>query len=813
MEQWGNQMPSFVRLYCDIPLANAEGNPARTIACVDSLTRWFPRQLNRTSQLSLSVAKAAGLQQLGKYKDLLSYCSAELKKYRKWKFHEEDLEELLRLQRKAQRLAGNSPRQRFLQWADRDMARPIDSLWNEAETSLDSFALTRCAFTLEKWYSPITTEQEATRRLIDSYPDSLDKNELADCLEHYAESLAARGEWGELKKWTQRAEEQFGYQSVSFNHFFHIAATWEERPATATLFKKESVCIPTSYEWPLTIKGRLNRSTPNNIYLNTELFPTLISEETAHNCNAEILPDTLQISTSYGNIGVRPTYLDSLCIGNIQIRHLLVYTTLAENKVQFPFECVMGINELSRLKHVTFYPEKMMVGQTGKATPPTGGKNLYFSPKGGLRLYGHTGEQGLRFSLDFGMPDNVLNTRILPEGYSRDSSFSFRSGQAEMMLSAPVYTRRPSPHTEGIAGFPFLRSFHSMTLDFSRMSLTAEGAQSYQSVRRTFGQSTDPFYLARNASALRAGHLLREDEEIFLSLLLNTGRNRADICAALCKRLREANSPFYNAMTEVEELFEAQSYGEAAQIAARLNSQTPQEGNDTLSTIVSIFEKVNPVRVKNNGKAAVIQLDEQKCFTARVNGKKREARASLFSPYTVISEKNIRKYQVTTLGQAGNTLYGLLPKIEIGQLVFENVPCVIIPAGQAKSILPEKGKGILMGWNTLRHLGSMTISGTQLVLSTDSMPAAQQPSARLFYRDGWKIETRGENVSPTFRLVAEAPHSGGDETVEITGITWPSLPSENRPFSNGGIISLTHLLERSRKITFDFNHFMLYRQP
>lgn len=165
MEQWGNQMPSFVRLYCDIPLANAEGNPARTIACVDSLTRWFPRQLNRTSQLSLSVAKAAGLQQLGKYKDLLSYCSAELKKYRKWKFHEEDLEELLRLQRKAQRLAGNSPRQRFLQWADRDMARPIDSLWNEAETSLDSFALTRCAFTLE---NGTLLSQPSRRQLADS---------------------------------------------------------------------------------------------------------------------------------------------------------------------------------------------------------------------------------------------------------------------------------------------------------------------------------------------------------------------------------------------------------------------------------------------------------------------------------------------------------------------------------------------------------------------------------------------------------------------------------------------------------------------
>lgn len=823
-KQMGAHMPHFIKLYCDIAIASSEGRHHRVIECIDSLKQWYPKKLHANTLLSLAERKAESLRQLGEYEELKAHCAKEIKYFERRKFKKSSLKELYYYQHKATRLLGHDTRTQILQLADRLDVFHLDSLLSQHINEVDEFTRLRSQIVLSHCFHQYDSLANCARSLTMNYADSLDAKELTYCIEAYAELLIKDGKWKNLKTWTEEVAKIDRSHSANIDYYNHLAeALAAEGPSQITQ-PGTDYTLDITYEWPLLVKANINKGPAIDVFLETEQAHTLIRKKTAVAFNARILPDTLTIASSNGLIEVSPTLIKQFALGEIVFHNLLVYTILDDAEYPMPFDASLGTNEITRLGKITFLPEKLIVHKKsiGKEEDCSKG-NLYMSEQNGVRIRSYFEGKIQPLSLDLGYPHNVLNKHIFEKALSEKSPIRISTTCGDFLVDRPTFIDEKIAKCNGILGTSFLRSYYRVTLNFNAMCLTVEEQSTYSPARSQFGHNTDKFYLERNKSALTASGLMDEEETEFLELLLNIGKNRPDKVAEISRNLREKESPFYDAYTEAEGLFCNEKYKEAIDILEKVLDNkidflqlSPSE-EKVLSSILrsyKLFEPCQPVKISCKARTSHLKKNKEGWIEIKVNGKKKYAVTDLFSPYTEISGKYAKKLDVLILGTANGVTHGVIPKFEIGDITIENVLCIVNNKPEkAKADLPQKGKGLRIGWDLLHHFKQIAFSDKQVVFSMEEAKTTKR-RASIYQLKNLLVEANNAGGHPTYALTPGTNMSLYPSDIQIADYQFKKkeFKKTNKLSEStfSGTISLKSLIKKAGTITFDLEKMELF---
>ena len=823
-KQMGNQIPHFIKLYCDIAIASSEGRHERVIECIDSLKQWYPKKLQTNTLLSFAELKAEGLRQLGRYDELKTHCEKEIKYFTRRRFKASRLKELYFYQNKAKRLLGNDVRSQILQLADLKAVFELDSLLALHADQLDKFARLRSDIVLshafrhyEEWGNDAVT-------LVREYADSLDTKELTYGIEAYANLLVNEGKWEALQTWMDEVETIERSHSADVEYYSLLAQSFANESASDIVFPETDDVIPITYEWPLFIKAHLNGKIITDCFLETEQAHTLISTKIARACGARILPDTISIASSNGIVDVCPTLIKEFKIGNIKYTNLLVYTVLESNETIMPFETSLGTNEITRLGKISFLPEKMIIHQhEPQKSENEVRSNLYMAEQNGLRIQAYYNGTRQPLGLDLGYPHNVLNRVCFAQSQHSSSPVKIATAAGDFSINTPVYIEEKIAKCSGILGTTFLRGYFNVTLDFDRMVLEVDERTTYRPTRGKFGHTTDKFYLQRNRNALTSCHLIEKDEADFLDLLLHIGKNDPKAVVAISQQLRQQQSPFYDAYTEAEGLFFAEKYGEAIQTLKNvLDNQlpfvqlSPSESKVLASILRSyeLFADCQPVKITAAQPDAHLEKTEEGWIEVRINGKKTKATAHLFDTYTEISGKYAKKMKVNILGTANGITHGIIPSLEIGGIKMENVHCVVNnKPDEAKAQLPHKGKGIRIGWDVLRHFKQMAYSENEIFFSLKKAETNKK-RVPLYRLKDWIIQTESAEGYPTYQLTQKQNEATLPKDIQIGEYQCAkadfSTTRQELKHGYAGRVSMNYLLKKAKVVSFDLEKMEMF---
>ena len=822
-KEMGIHMPHFIKLYCDIAIASSEGRHKRVIECVDSLKQWYPKKLQAKTLLSLAETKAESLRQLGEYEALKAHCNKEIKYFERRRFKKSALKELYYYQNKATRLLGNGTRTEILQYADRNDIFKLDSILPNHFNELDKFAQLRSNIVLGQSFHRLDVLGDCAKSLVTEFADSLDAKELTYCIETYANLLAHKGNWKELDLWLSEVSAIDRGHSANTKYYKHLADGFSKFGETILSMPQRDISVNITYEWPLLTTGCLNNCTKASVALESEQALTLISEKMAKACKAKVLPDTISIVSSMGLVEACPTLLKEFALGQIVFNNILVYCLLEQNEEKQPFDISLGTNDIARLGKISLLPEKLIVHQTEKiATDHFQTGNLYLSEHNGLRVHTYANGKEQPLSLNLGYPYNVLNKTCFIEDKEKQSSTEVRTTAGNLHISSPKYIEEKIAKCNGILGTTFLRSYHCVTLDFNRMMLTVEEPTEYTPSRDLFGHNTDKFYLQRNKQALTFNGQINEEEGNFLELLLCIGKNRPEKVAEISKELREKQSEFYDAYTEAEGLFWSEKYAAAIDILEKvLNNKLPflqlstseQKVLGSVLHTYKLFKDCKPTKIADNTSDIQLEKDKNRWVEIKANGKKMYAVADIFKPYTAISEKQIKKLKVNILGSSNGRTHGIIPLLEIGDIRIENVHCIVINATKAKLQLPNKGKGISLGWDLIRHFKQFGFSDQHLFFSLKKA-SSQKESASLYRLKDWIVETENEEGFATYVLNPEENTSIYPQQTKVGKYLFKKEEFKTiRPEASNeseGKISMKSLTQKAKVIKFDLENMILF---
>ena len=823
-KQMGKNMPHFIKLYCDIAIASCEGRHNRVIECVDSLKQWYPKKLRANTLLSLAERKAESLRQLGKYEELKAHCTKEIKNFERRRFEQSRLKELYYYQHKATRLLGNSKRAQILQTADRLDIFRLDSLLAQHTNEVDDFTRLRSQLVLFHSFHQLDSLAQCAKELVDDYADSLDVKELTNCIEVYADLLIKEGKWQDLGNWTEQITQIERSHSANIDYYTRLSKALAAEGASEIEQPDTDYAISISYEWPLLVKANINNGPSIDVFLETEQAHTLVTKETAHAHNALILPDTLTIASSNGLIEVSPTLIKKFTFGEIVFKNLLVYTILDNKEYALPFDASLGTNEICRLGKITFLPEKMVVHKKSLDAKEDFRKgNLYMSEQNGLRIRSFFEGKEQPLSIDLGYPHNVLNKATFCKGMADKHPIHITLDDAELWVAHPTFIEEKIARCNGILGTSFLRSYYRVTMDFDAMRLTTEEQTQYTPARGQFGHSTDKFYLKRNKNALSAGGMMDEEEADFLELLLNIGKNRPYKVAEISHKLREKESPFYDAYTEAEGLFWNEQYKEAVVILEKVLdnkiaflqlSPSEQKVLGSILRSYKLFENCQTVKLSGESRESILEKNKEGWLEIKVNGKKKYAVADLLSPYTEISAKYAKKLKVNILGTANGITHGIIPIIEIGGITIENAHCIVNnKADIAKNELPDKGKGLRIGWDLIRHFKQFAYSNQQVTFSLEKAKTNKK-RASIHRLKNWIIETESKEEYPTYSLQSNDNISINPSDIQIADYLFKKEDfKQARDLKEkylSGTVSIKDLLKKAGTITFDLENMELF---
>ena len=823
-KEMGKNMPHFIKLYCDIAIASSEGSHERVIECVDSLKQWYPKKLHAKTLLSLAEIKAESLRQMGDYKALESHCNKELKYFGRRNFKKSTLKELYYYQNKAKRLLGNGTRAEILQYADRLDVFKLDSILTLHLDKLDKYTQLRSKIVLAHCFHNMTGLSDCATQLVDEFADSLDAKELTYCIEAKADLLAQKGEWKALKQWINKTSSIDRGHSANLKYYTLLANAFSNNGAASVSIPRGETAVDITYEWPLLLKAYVNKTTSVHVALETEQARTLISEKVAEKCNAQILHDTITVVSSMGIMDACPTLIKELKIGDIKFNNSLVYTMLDKNEHAIPFEISLGTNEIMRLGKITFLPEKLLVHDVKSATDE--GKrhteNLYMSEHNGLRMHAYYKGEKQPLGIDLGCPYNFLNQSCFKAKGNSTAPIDIETTTGYLHIASPNYIDEKIDRCNGILGTTFLRSYRNVTLDFVNMRLIAEEPTTYRPCRNKFGHSTDKFYLQRNRSALSINTIADEEECYFLDLLLSIGKNRPAKVVQISEQLREKESVFYDAYTEAEGLFDNGQYKAAIELLHNVMDnkqpfvQLSTSEQKILSNVLNnykLFAECDSTVICGDTEYVRLQKSKEGTVEIKINGKKREAIADIFTQHTEVSSKYIKKLNIKILGIANGIKYGIIPHLEIGNINIKNAHCVIVDTDKAKRKLPNKGKGIIIGWDLIRHFKQFAFSNQHLLFSRIKVDTKKEGTP-LYLLKEWLIETKTYDGYATYQLNTKENSSTYPQKIKVGNYSFEKSDfkkaQSQKPEYAEGKISINTLLQKAGTITFDLENMTLF---
>lgn len=822
------EMPNYVRLYCEAAITHHDKAYERMLECIDTLRIWYPKQISSKTNLSLAELKAEGLRQLGRYEDLAAFCSQEIKQFQRKRVKASSLRPLQNYLEKANRMQGKSARAQLLQLNDLNKIYELSQVFPQLKDQVGPFERTWSSYTLAQAFHDYEEEIRCGRLLVEQFADSLDTEVLTQCMLTVSQTLAIHCQWKALQEWVELAQKNGTVSEAVLAPYQRLIQHFSHYPQPEVILPDNGCTIATTYEWPLLLPVQINGNKPLHFNLNTEQPYTLISEKVARELQLPISTDTLQVAFEGQTIAVSPTIIQDLHLGAVQYRNILALVVHEAYQPITFFDCTLGLHELISLGKIELLPEKIRIFPKATTAAPSQepvGKHpqLYLNNLGGLRLLGKWNEKIRTFRLTPNSPRNVLANSCDADLKTDKPFILVDLGEQQIQLRNPILTEDCPNQYCGILGLPFFRNYDSVVLDFNAMQLRVGNLIPYNPTRLNFCHTTDKLYLRRNAYALNAGHLLDTSEEQFLQMLLAMGNNQPQTVVQLVRQLRDSGSDFYDAYTELEALFLCGQYREAQTLGEQLlqkgldNAPSKEaEAIKRLTTLCGCYADCPPTQLSASAATTTLSCDGHQTAEVEVNGKAVKARFDIFQPYTYISEQQAKKLKVKALGSCDGKSYGLIPALHCNGIHIQQVRCIILPKKSPLArLLPGKGKGILLGWDNLRHLAGLSVDRHTLTLA--AQPLASRPGgAPLCYNHGWRIEAEAEGTFPTFELTHGGNNQGTPRAIRIDNLflpakDWtPKEPAKTESTRTAGAISAAYLMKKTGKLTFDFQKMRLY---
>ena len=820
--KYRSTMPHHFKLFCDAILARSEGNNEKVVSSIDSLYKWYPKYLKKRVRLSLAEVKAEALRESGKYQELYTHCNNEIKYFTRYGFQKSELKQLQRLKTKAEELSESNENALLLQKYDQQSIFKLDSLYRDYGPKADSLTQYRCEFLLSKAFHQPQRLLEVSQRLIQKYANFLEEEELTACITSHADELVAQGRWQDLASWVNIVDMISLPHAAPLDHYRLWAKSFLHYPETVFEMTSSTSTVPSSYEWPLLIKGSINGGKEINFCMGTEQPFVLIDESLATDGQIKTLDDTLFLTTNQGMLQVSPAILNQLRIGEASFTNVFVYVVRHSGGTTGVFHNVLGLNIWLKFDQVVFEPEQLVLR---KLTKPTDTpqvnvkKQLFLSDHKGLNLKTNTAQGDHSLGVDCFYPNNILYEK----GWKfdeRKNGIAIQIGDSFYPIIEPQSVDYIDDQNDGILGIPFLRSYQSVCLDFSKMKMNVEGKRDYLPQRKRFGFSTDRNYLVRNYDALVAGEPADSEEVLFLQLLIAESKNRPEEVVDFSQQLSALKSDLYNWEVEAHALFQIGEYKRAAQLAQTAENSTSE--NQSEQETAKFTQLLYQYQCYANEKAPTIHgstesvtfdLHEKTLPTVRIHKKKKvKAQFDIFSPVTEIAERNVKKFKVKRLGETAQFDYGIIPLVKMGHLSLMNIPCRILKDKQEiENRIPDEGKGIHLGWDAVRLFHQISFSNHELMLTTKGLEEMQQ-GFPLYYTGRWYIETESATGFQTQTLASHMEERNNNLPLQEEK---SSLHSENHTYTSptgnqkGEDTPFTPFKVPGKHITFDLQKMKL----
>lgn len=705
------ELPAATRLYCEMALARADGELARATGCLDTLLADHADRFDTNGRLALVELKASLLRQEGRYAELKSLCQREIPRFRRKRVGPGRLSRLENYLRKAERLSADTPRARLLGLADRDRAFELQDLYGSLAGRLDPYARTCCALVLACAFHDGQGALRHSDSLLAHHLDSLDADGLTFCLRAHADLLAASGEWARLRAFCRTYGDLDRPHGVPLRHYALMAEAWAGLPATTLSRPARDCAVPLSPQWPLFVPVRPNGRAAGPFLLDTGQSYTLLPEEEARRCGLHILPDTLSVASPAGMLSVSPARADSLVLGDIVFKDLVVYAVHPADYADPVYTRVIGCNELLRLPAMTFHPEKLVFPYP-RAFAEGRRPDMRVSPEGTLRLRAACAGQTRVFSLDTGSSDDVFSASAFPVAATDTLGFGLSVGGRTYPSPCPVFTEGRAADHDGLVGVPFLRQFGAVRFDFRAMTLEVEGPD--EQAGRSPGQPASPdaalFALARNESSYR--QTAAPEEGALLHLAVLAGMNLPDSVAALAEEaeaafsLDEEERAFLRA-TRLRALLQAGREDEAARLLAATDEARRADAPAHKACIrqikrLRLAARHAPMRWRTTDSPADVAfspgMEARQAVPALVNRRQTVLTPAPTQEETDLTERAARKSGVRAYFEDGPERFGIIDSLRVGTFVLCHVRCRIVPG---------KEEGIRLGWNALRLLGGL----------------------------------------------------------------------------------------------------------
>lgn len=758
------------RLFCELAIARADGHRTQAIACIDSLTGTYARQLDLGGRLALIELKVSILMQEGRYAEAKAVCEKELSYFKRRRMRASRLQPLRSDLRKAARLAPDTPRARMLGLAARGLAFELRPLYLAGKDSLDDYARLRCAWELARAFS---RDNEASRHadsLLACYPDSLDANELTLCLRTQAEHFIAAGEWKALQAFCDRHASLSQAHGVRLPYYRRMAEAFGAHPASTVERPPHDCGLPLSPLWPLFVPVKPNGQKAYPFLLDTGQGYTLLPEAEARTCGLHILPDTLSVASPTGLLSVSPAYADSLVLGEIVFRHIVVYAVHPDEYADPLYTRVLGCNELLRLPGMVFYPKKLVFPYRPAGAAPGSGE-MRLSADGALRLRAENEGHPYLFGLDTGSSDDVFPSAVFPPATTDTLHFEIAVGDSCYFSPTPFFTDSRATDHDGLLGVPFLRQFRRVCFDFGSMRLSLQGyAPALYAARAEADFADDAYFsLERNEASL----LWRADEKdrLFCHLLMLLVKNAPDRVWQLCDRI-EADHELD--LQESEFLVDARLHallakGDEAGVVSLVAQIPAAHGNDSsrtarLRSLAGCYEAASrfaPMEWRTAAgagqSARILESGTGLCVEGFVRRRKAiSVCLSLSDEEASVSEQTARRLKIKPCYKDQRVRFGVLDSLRIGGSTLHNVRCIIRPG---------KAEGLTLGTRALLQLGYMELAPAGIRL--EATPAAPLPAANpmhLFENRFWT-----EEETPTDYVVSSYTPAGLMEPVRQHG--------------------------------------------
>ena len=249
--------------------------------------------------------------------------------------------------------------------------RPLYGQWH---ASLPSDVALYCRFAFARGEGDNAAASAIVDTLESQYANRLDLRGLLALCDIKCDALRQMGQYAELQKYCKSRLDWCYRRGIkasrreNLKFYQQLAQLFLDAPAVEIEWTAKESIVPVSREWPVMVPVALAGDSAAEysmlpfLYADRQTF-TVISEDDARECRVMPVGEPLKINTDHGKATVRPAMVDRLQIGNLVLRHSLVF--VASDDLPAPFNRSLGSDVLRRFRQRVMGDDYLRVSAEG----------------------------------------------------------------------------------------------------------------------------------------------------------------------------------------------------------------------------------------------------------------------------------------------------------------------------------------------------------------------------------------------------------------------------------------------------------------